>query len=294
MIEVLCVDDDPDFLEFAKWFIEKSGTLSITTANSVEDALGIMEQRSFDAIVSDSQMPVTDGIEFPNTLHRRRNDIPFIIFTGKGREEVAIQAYDSGADFSIQKGGDPATQFRELSHKIVKAVRIHAAEAAFRESEERFRCVVENMTEGIVVIQDGLIRYANPALASMLQATPGDVTGTRFDSFIYADDRVPVVSWCRELEEGKEFPGTRDFRVVGNGGRVTWVQASAVRIPWNRRPAFLGLLADITERKVRENGCREENPALARDAREKAARLEESEREKERHKRLVSTGNPDR
>ena len=280
MIDILCVDDDPDFLEITKRMVERSGAISIDTASSAENALAMMEHRAYDVIVSDYQMPRTDGIEFLKTLRTSGNTTPFIIFTGRGREEIVIRAYDSGADFYVQKGGDLKAQFRELEHKIVQAVRIHEAESAFRESEERYRSVVENASEGIVVVQDERILYANPRALEMVEATPDEVTGKNFALFVHPDDIPLVTGRYYKRQKGVPIPKTYDFRIVGKGGHVTWVQASAVLIPWNRRPATLALLADITERRERENGVRQRNVDLEKTVEDQAARLEKSENEK--------------
>ena len=68
-------------------------------------------------------MPVMDGIEFLKKVRMDFKDIPFILFTGRGREEVVIEAINCGADFYLQKGGAPRAQFSELSHKIRQAIR---------------------------------------------------------------------------------------------------------------------------------------------------------------------------
>ncbi|MDH7510614.1 MAG: response regulator [Methanolinea sp.] len=280
VIDILYVDDDLDFLEITKRMVERSGEIAIETASSAENALAMMEDRTYDVIVSDYQMPRTDGIEFLKMLRGSGNTTPFIIFTGRGREEVVIQAYDSGADFYVQKGGDLKAQFRELEHKIVQAVRIHEAESALRESEERYRSVVENATEGIVVVQDELLRYANPRALEMVEATSGEVTGKNFALFVHPGDIPLVTERYRRRQGGEKVPKTYDFRVVGKAGLVTWVQASAVLILWNRRTATLALLADITGRKLRENNIRQRNVALEQTVEDQAARLERSEEEK--------------
>ena len=69
-------------------------------------------------IISDYQMPEMDGIAFLKTLRTRGNATQFIIFTGRGREEVAIEALNEGVDFYIHKDGEPRSQFAERTHKI--------------------------------------------------------------------------------------------------------------------------------------------------------------------------------
>jgi signal transduction histidine kinase len=73
-------------------------------------------------VVSDYQMPELDGIEFLQHLRKEHPALPFIMFTGNGREEIAIAAFENGADFYIRKGGNPVAQFAELAHKIRKSV----------------------------------------------------------------------------------------------------------------------------------------------------------------------------
>ncbi|PKG33865.1 response regulator, partial [Methanoregula sp.] len=121
-IRALYVDDEPGLLEVTRLFLEKSPEFSVDTAESAQDALDSPAIASCDAIISDYQMPGMDGIAFLKAVREKYGDIPFILFTGRGREEVVIQAINNGADFYLQKGGDPTAQFAELAHKIRQAV----------------------------------------------------------------------------------------------------------------------------------------------------------------------------
>jgi PAS domain S-box-containing protein len=125
MYSVLYVDDEPSLLEIGKLFLERGGQFSVETTDSATAALTLLAAKTYDAIVSDYQMPGRDGIDFLRTVRNSGNSIPFILFTGRGREEVAIQALNEGADFYLQKGGEPVSQFAELSHKIQIAVEHH-------------------------------------------------------------------------------------------------------------------------------------------------------------------------
>jgi PAS domain S-box-containing protein len=137
LIEILYVDDEADLLEIGKLFLERSDDIRVDTADSVTMAWNKMDWNQYDAIISDYQMPGTDGINFLKALRSKGDKIPFILFTGRGREEVVIEALNSGADFYLQKGGNPNAQFIELEHKVREAVRRNRAENALRENEER-------------------------------------------------------------------------------------------------------------------------------------------------------------
>ena len=108
-IRVLYVDDEPYLLEVGKIFLEKDRTFSVDTFESASLALEQLPKKNYDAIVSDFQMPGIDGIEFLKRVRAADQDIPFLLFTGKGREEVVIEAINNGVDFYIQKGGDPTS-----------------------------------------------------------------------------------------------------------------------------------------------------------------------------------------
>src|SRR5271169_29746 len=122
MIKLLFVDDDKYLLEIAQIFLENAGDYSVETALSAKIALNKLKSGTYDAVVSDYQMPEMNGIRFLEVLKPDYPTLPFIIFTGKGREEVVIEAFEKGADFYVQKGGEPRSQFAELTRKIDSAV----------------------------------------------------------------------------------------------------------------------------------------------------------------------------
>jgi len=106
MISALYVDDEPALLEIGKLFLERSGDVAVETEVSALRALKRIASGSFDAVISDYQMPEMDGIELLRKVRASGSRIPFIIFTGRGREEVVIEALNEGADFYLQKGGE--------------------------------------------------------------------------------------------------------------------------------------------------------------------------------------------
>lgn len=106
-IQILSVDDEPDICDLTKEFLEITRKINVDIAGSVEEARRMIDQREYDAIVSDYQMPGENGIQFLKSLRASGDMIPFILFTGKGREEVVIEAINNGADAYLQKGGEP-------------------------------------------------------------------------------------------------------------------------------------------------------------------------------------------
>ena len=105
-MRILHVDDEPVILELTQFYLERTGDMKITSCRSAEEALGLLEIEKFDAIISDYEMPGMNGIDLLSRLRSANITIPFVIFTGRGREEVVIEALNKGADFYIQKGGE--------------------------------------------------------------------------------------------------------------------------------------------------------------------------------------------
>lgn len=102
-LKVLYVDDETDLLTIGKLFMERFGNLTVDTSPSASEALSKIASGSFDGIVSDYQMPGMDGIQLLQEVRQKYGDIPFILFTGRGREEVVIQAIDLELIFTCRK-----------------------------------------------------------------------------------------------------------------------------------------------------------------------------------------------
>ncbi len=121
MQSVLVVDDEPVMRDSAKTFLERFGNMDVRTAVSAKEALSILADSTFDALVVDYSLPEISGIEMLKILRTKGDTTPVIIFTGVGREHAAIEALNNGADFFLKKGESPSSEFRELVHMINRA-----------------------------------------------------------------------------------------------------------------------------------------------------------------------------
>jgi PAS domain S-box-containing protein len=131
------------------------------------------------------------------------------------------------------------------------------AEEALRESEEKYRTLIEKANEAVIIAQDGVFAFANPSMSRLLGVPVDDLVGKPFVDFIWPDDRDFVATRYRQRVAGEDTPGTYDFRITGAGGRMRWVSISGAQIVWRGRPATLNLLTDITGRKQAEEALRE-------------------------------------
>jgi PAS domain S-box-containing protein len=231
MLSVLYVDDESALLDVCKIFLEGTGDFKVDTRISAEAALDALAKISFDCIVSDYQMPYMDGIQFLQALRARGDTTPFIIFTGKGREEVAIQALNSGADFYLQKGGEVRAQFVELAHVITQAVRRKTGEEALRRSEQRYRDVVEDQTEFISrFLPDGTHVFVNEAYCRYFNKKREEIFGKKFVPEIPEEDRSRVRQHFASLSPDTPV-AMIEHRIVMPDGQMRWQK-------WSDRAIF--------------------------------------------------------
>ncbi len=266
-IKILHVDDEPYFLESSKACLEReTSNFSIDTATSTEEGLKIVKGGGYDVVLSDYQMPGMNGLEFLQHLRESGNSIPFILFTGKGREEVAIEALNKGANYYIPKGGDVKSLYGTLAHVIQETVDKRRAKNALQESEVRYRLISENTSDLIATTTfnlDLIYTYISPSHNKVLGYEPKDLIGESGFDFIHPDDKkkwLPILgNYVRA--KVKEF-GTRkssdviasiEYRVRDKSGKWHLLE-STVNIIKNE---LLFISRDITERRQKEEELEE-------------------------------------
>ncbi len=210
-VSLLLVDDEPSLLEIGQTFLERTQGVTVTPADSARAALQELERTQFDAIVSDYQMPEMDGIAFLREVRSRSRTLPFILFTGKGREDVVIRALNSGADYYIQKGGDPHAQYAELAHKVKRAVEQRRAESALKRKHAVLRAILSASPNGIAYVRNRTFQWVNDSLAAMLGYQRDELKGLHLEK-IYENHQVYDEIGRRILQ---------DIRVTGKSTLIT-------------------------------------------------------------------------
>ena len=143
IIRILHVDDDSSFLEVSKRVLCLDNNFEIEGVLNVKDAFKKLSTGNYDVIVSDYEMPQKNGLQFLKELRDRKSTIPFLLFTGKDREEVAIGALNLGADGCYSKQGNPETVYRELSNGIKQAFDRKQFALEFKNKTDIFESIVK-------------------------------------------------------------------------------------------------------------------------------------------------------
>ncbi len=132
---------------------------------------------------------------------------------------------------------------------IGAAIQRKQAEAAVLDSEKKYRMVVDNANEGIVITQDGMLKLVNRQAREFTGLSENNSEAGRFLDYIHPDDRQMVIEHHRKRLAGEETPGIYSMRIIDQTGEIRWVQNNGVMVEWEGRPATLNFLLDITSRK---------------------------------------------
>ena len=259
-VRVLHVDDEAGFLKAAKRCLEMQGAFQVETALSVEEAMAKLKEKTFDVVVADYVMPGKDGLEFLRELRAKGNRIPFIVFTGKGREEVAIRALNLGANQYFNKIGDPETVYCELAHGIRQAVEGKRAEEALKESEEKYRSIVELAPDAIITLDfNWVVTSCNAATTRRMGYSRDELIGKHFSEmgFLQAKDFPKHHKLFSSILRGK---APKPFEVTWHHKDGTPFHAEVHVTLMKKGDKTIGVQAiarDITERKKMEETLKE-------------------------------------
>lgn len=188
-ISVVHVDDEPRLAELVGEFLERQdGALTVATYTDPKEALErVSTDERVDCVVSDYDMPEQNGIELLEAIRSVRPDVPFILYTGKGSEDVATEALAAGATDYLQKESG-TSQYTVLSNRIRNAVDQHRARRALVANERRFSTFFEESPLGAIEWDDSkTIRHANAEAQAILGYVRSDLIGRSVDTLVPTD-----------------------------------------------------------------------------------------------------------
>ncbi len=192
-LRILHLEDNPTDAELAQATLESDGIeCQVTRVETRADFLAAVEQGGFDLILADYSLPSFDGLSALEIAREKRPDVPFIFLSGTLGEEVAIESLKNGARDYVLKGrlARLASSVRRALRESEERTARQRAEAAVRASEKRFRALIENSSDGIVLLSaEGTVLYDSPAVTRILGYAPDERIGRTVFEFMHPDDR---------------------------------------------------------------------------------------------------------
>jgi PAS domain S-box-containing protein len=238
-ISLLCVDDDPWVLDALKIFFEREPDFSLFTCSSGSEALSLVSQYQFDAIIADYTMPEIDGITLLKEIRSQNDPALFIMFTGRHLAQVAIETLNNGGNYYVQKGIEILQELPKVRDFIRNSVRVrrrdHPRTVPVAEQDKRYRSLVEQQQDLLCCFSpDGTCTLANEAFNHFTgSATPGN-----FLAIIPEEEREEIRKLLESLTQ--ENAGTYiEHDVLDQQGKRHLYQ-------WGYR-GFFGESREITE-----------------------------------------------
>ncbi len=250
-ISILVIDDDESFLSMTETFLDRHDEFSVATTTEQDRVIDAVEDGAVDCVVSDYDMPGTDGIELLEAVRERDGSLPYILYTGRGSEDVASEAISAGVTDYLQKGGS-SDVYRLLTNRIRNAV----AETRASERAERYETIVEALGyPAYVVDEDGEFRFVNEAFADLTGYEIEEIVGSEPD-LIKSPEGVERAS--SELGDvlSSQGPDTArfDVEILTADGEIVPCRDHMAALPYEgeKFEGSVGILRNIAAERERE------------------------------------------
>ncbi|MFX1251776.1 MAG: PAS domain S-box protein [Promethearchaeota archaeon] len=257
-IRILLIGEDEPFLKLAKRYLSKSPeNLIIDSISSPNEALQRLESQNYDVIVSDYQMSGLTGLEILEKVRQGDNSTLFIILTDKGQEEVAVEAFNLGADYYLQKDVHSKSFFIQLANIIFKEAKKkrewEKTEKMLRETKEKYQTLVEKLREAVVVEDENqIISFVNPRVIELFGYTEEELVGQHWKMIVTPESIAKILQETANRPQG--ISNTYEATLLAKNGTLIPVIISATPL-FDDTGNFHGVLSvftDITEQKQRE------------------------------------------
>ncbi|GAG26521.1 unnamed protein product, partial [marine sediment metagenome] len=237
--------------------LKKEFEIQVEEIIDAEGFAHALEEGSFDIVIIDYQLRWSNGLEISGKIKSRYPDCTVIMFTATGDEEIAVEAMKNGLDDYVLKS---PKHFKRLPAAVKAAIKkaqehqaVREAEEAFRDSEERYRQLVELSPDTIAVHSEDKIVFINPAGARLVgAANPEQLIGKPIMDFIHPDYQEIIKERVREMREaGRKAPLIEEKFIRLDGTDVD-VEVVAMPFTYQGKPAVQVVARDITQRKLAE------------------------------------------
>ncbi len=225
-ISLLCVDDDANVLEVLKNYFGRNPVFSVFGCTTPTEALELISQYQFDAIISDYAMPEMDGISLLKEIRAQNDQALFIIFTGRHLAQVAIETLNNGGNYYVQKGIDVVFDIQKVEKFILNTIHNRRMTQQVPGSDTKYRSLVEQQPDLLCCfLPDGTCTLANAAYAYFIGRKESEIPQTNFLAIVSRNERERIQKLLSTLSP--QYPGTYiEHHVLNNKGEPLLFQWS--------------------------------------------------------------------
>ncbi len=267
---VLLIEDDEDDYVLVKSLFSQIPDVkyALEWVRSFDEGVRALYDVRHDVCLLDYRLDKRDGMDILLWAKENGCGVPIIFLTGQGDYALDLEAMRAGAaDYLVKNEVAPSL----LERSIRYAVGRKCAEEALRESEERFRFIAESSGDVLYRLSYDSMRYdyLSPSIEILTGYTPDEIRGMGLHSLIERIDTEGKENVASSYLKQKRLSGETgeyraDYLMRAKSGALKWVSDHSV--PWrdraNRLVGSIGILVDITERKVAEEALRESERQL--------------------------------
>ncbi len=238
--QILHVDDEEHLGNLVGTFLERiNDDFTVQTESSPVAALKYLECEPVDCVISDYQMPNMNGLEFLDVVRERYPDLPFILYTAQGNEEIASEAIAAGVTDYMQKDSG-SDHYEVLANRVENAIEQHQTEQQFWNALTWYQRLVEQELAGVCIVQQEEFVYVNRKFA--------DVFGYRQEELVGDPVSIVMLPNSDAIARLQGDPGEDstpfELEFVGqtrDGSRVK-VELSGGSVEYDDSPAWIGVL----------------------------------------------------
>lgn len=258
VINILLVEDDSGLARLSQKKLQRQGYV-VHVAYDGQEGLSMFDEGDYDILLVDYDMPVCGGLEVIRSLKAKRTLPPTIMVTGKGNEKIAVEAIKLGASDYIVKDADlgylellPIVIDNVLQKDQLISEKQKMLEVV-KESEERYRRLVELAPDAISIHVEGKFVFINPAGARLLGASGTEQPlGKSILDFVHPDYRQIVMMRLRDLKEQADILTWTEEKFVRFDGTKVDIEMAGIPFKYKGKQAVQLIFRDITKRKMAE------------------------------------------
>jgi PAS domain S-box-containing protein len=250
MIVTLVVTAESAFAADCERHLGESDRREIVTVSTVSEAVDTLEDRSIDCIISDHDLPDTDGLAFLQIVRANNPTLPFILFTSEGSEAVASRAISADVTEYLIKERQ-SKQWDRLGSLVDDAVAYARSHEEIVTTERRAKVLLDAAHDMVAVVRDDTVAYVNQTGLEFLEVeTTAAVTGRSLGDLLVKGGDRPLTETIRAVQEGDRTLERVEANLITDNDTITPVEITASRIDWPDEPAAILVIRDISERKA--------------------------------------------